>query len=121
MGQSFPKTSRLLKRTEFKFVLSSSVKAVDRLIVVLAQPSKQPQTRMGLIVSKKVGNAVVRNATKRRLREAFRRKKDNFREFDVVVIARHTAAGSSQAQIANSLERCLSKIERKIHVQSPTA
>lgn len=114
MNFDFPKSFRLLKRTEFKTALSHGVKVVDRFLVVIGEKSDRPHPRMGIIVSKKVGNAVVRNQTKRRLREAFRHHKLQQANLDFVVIARHTAAGLSQVQMDLSFERCLSKLKRKI-------
>lgn len=52
-------------------------------------------TRLGVSVSKRVGNAVVRNAVKRRLREAFRKKKADLPAgFDIVCIASPYSAAS---------------------------
>jgi ribonuclease P protein component len=50
-------------------------------------------SRLGLTVSRKVGNAVVRNRVKRRVREWFRRTRSSFAgSWDIIVIARRDAA-----------------------------
>lgn len=68
------------------------------------------------MVSRKVGNAVVRNRVRRRLREALRAR---VRErgasaqgpagVDLVIIARPEAAGSSYAELRDSLDRALER------------
>ena len=61
-------------------------------LVVLHQKNGDGATRFGLTVSRKVGNAVVRNRVKRWLREAIRRVHGHrVRGVDVVFIARHGA------------------------------
>ncbi len=73
-------------------------------VVVRASGYEAPRTRMGLAVSRKVGNAVARNHVKRRVREWFRRGHDGFPEGeDLVVIARRGAADRSAAEIADEL------------------
>lgn len=66
--------------------------------------------RLGMVVSRKVGNAVARNRVKRLLREAFRATDSLFREgLDVVVIARSTRAdwtlGDVMAEWAGAEDR----------------
>jgi ribonuclease P protein component len=61
--------------------------------MMLFVPSGAERTRVGLTVSRKVGNAVVRNRVKRRLREAIRRQAEIIPSgFDVVIIAHPQAA-----------------------------
>ena len=76
--------------------------------MVLHKPGREPHTRFGLVVSKKVGNAVVRNRVKRWLREAVRRA-DRSRPLDVVIIARSSAATAGlealRAEVTSALER----------------
>lgn len=68
-----PSIGKLRKRAEFLHVAAKGGKAAARAVVVqaLARPDAE-QLRLGFTVTKKVGNAVVRNRTRRRLREAVR-------------------------------------------------
>jgi ribonuclease P protein component len=68
-----PKPGRLKRRPEFLRVASSGKKAAVGGVVLqaLTRPDDEP-ARLGFTVTKKVGNAVVRNRTRRRLKEAAR-------------------------------------------------
>lgn len=61
------------------------------VVVASARTSQCP--RLGITVSRRVGNAVVRNRVKRHVREWFRRARPGLQpDLDVVVIARREAA-----------------------------
>lgn len=62
---------------------------------------------MGLAVSKKVGNAPVRNVTKRRLRDVFRHLADDVGGVDVMVLAKPSIAGRSRAELEDEVRRLL--------------
>lgn len=66
-------------------------KTVTNTLVMIAVPSQGPASRIGFIVSKKVGGAVTRNRVRRRLRELFRQLPARPVGMDIVVIARHSA------------------------------
>ena len=65
---AFKRDSIIKKRTDFQRIQSSQ-SFKGRYVVVCSQMSENPRLRVGFTVSKKVGNAVVRNRCKRRLRE----------------------------------------------------
>ncbi len=74
---------------DFRRVFASGGKAADNVLVVFALTSETGHTRLGLSVSRKVGNAVRRNRWKRVLREAFRLSRPQLPEgVDLVVIPR---------------------------------
>jgi len=60
---------------------------------------KEGDARFGLAVSRKVGNAVIRNRVKRWLREAIRRQHHGLSGVDVVFIARSHAAEAGYATL----------------------
>ena len=70
--------------------------------------------RIGLTVSRKVGNAVVRNRVKRRIREWFRRSRAAVPAgTETVVIARASAARISYAELAAELQRLVAAGARR--------
>lgn len=74
--------------------------------MVLSAPTSTGPSRLGVTVSRKVGNAVVRNAVKRRIREWFRRSgRERCEGLDLVVIARAAAAGLDGNATFSELDR----------------
>ena len=82
------------------------------------KPTQLGYVCVGIVVSKKVGNAVVRNRVRRRLREALRALLSektfafSFKgqpSFDMVIITRPEAAGADYWQLKGALERALKK------------
>jgi ribonuclease P protein component len=90
--QRFPKRLRLLSRIDFRAVYNDHTTAGDAMIRLLGRLSDSPDSRLGLSVSRKVGNAVCRNRWKRLLREAFRLSREKLPEgLDFIVIPREGA------------------------------
>lgn len=72
----------------------------------------QPEARAGFVVSKAVGNAVVRNRVKRRLRHLVRARLASLPESaDLVVRALPAAAAASGPELASDLDRCLRRVQ----------
>jgi len=66
--------------------------------------SKNPENRLGITVSTKVGCAVVRNRVRRRIREAYRINEARFKDsLDIVIVARVRAASVSYSEIEKNL------------------
>lgn len=106
----YPSSARLHNRAEFDAVFQAGSKGVDRYFVCYVVRREQQGSRLGTVVSRKVGGAVVRNRVKRYIREFFRRHRGSILEpVDVVVVARYTSADASYAACAESLERALKR------------
>lgn len=93
----FPKTSRLLNSRDFRKVREKGKSSQGRLLRlgVLKESDPKP-TRIGLVTSKRVGGAVDRNKTRRRLREMIRAVLPTIAPgLDIVVVAKSHAASAS--------------------------
>jgi ribonuclease P protein component len=90
----FARADRLLHSREFQHVTRQGRRAAsDAFVVLVSIDSTGGQPRLGVTVSRRVGNAVVRNRVKRRIREWFRRERQGLPVgAEVVVIARARAA-----------------------------
>lgn len=111
MGFEFPRSSRLRKRRDFLAVQSSGAVVHARHFVLLVMPGGAG--RVGITVSKKIGNAVTRNRVKRLVREAVRQWGEGSwapADRDVVVVARRSAASASLVEVARDLERHRPKV-----------
>jgi ribonuclease P protein component len=111
-GQA-PLPSRLKRRAEFLRVASQGRKAVVHSLVLqaLVRPDNAP-ARIGFTVTKKVGNAVVRNRTRRRLKEAARLllRTRAVVGVDLVVIGRDMTRGRPFEDLIGDLDRALTKV-----------
>ena len=78
-----------------------------------AHPEKTKMNRLGLTVSKKIGNAVKRNRVKRILREGYRTviSENSLKTgFLIVIVAREKAVGMKSGEIAKELYAAFKKL-----------
>ena len=109
---------RLTDSPEFERVYRQGTAYRGKLISVHAFPNEHGTPRLGLSVSRKVGNAVTRNAVRRRLREVFQSCVSGLSEnLDLVVSARPAAAEATfeelQEEFCKSLGRIGGPVEPK--------
>ncbi|MGA9056732.1 MAG: ribonuclease P protein component [Terriglobia bacterium] len=71
-SQAFPKSFRLLRRGDFRRVYDEGHRRSAPLCTVFIRPNGLLQSRFGVTTPARLGNAVLRNRLKRRLREVFR-------------------------------------------------
>jgi ribonuclease P protein component len=86
MNQKFPKSSRLLAKADFDALKDKSIVFKFKDIRFIAKKNVGPSARLGLAVSRRVGNAVVRNRIKRLAREEFRKNKISGLGVDLLII-----------------------------------
>lgn len=88
----FPPSERIRKRREFRAVQNTGRRVTTAHFVLLLsarESEAEGRPRLGIVASRKVGTAVVRNRAKRLVREAFRTVRDLFAPgIDLVVIVR---------------------------------
>ncbi len=106
------KGMRLRRRPEFVAVQSAGRKIHGKLFMamVVANRAEAPVGRVGLTVTKRIGNAVTRNRIKRRAREWLRRNGWVPSGCDVVLVAKDAAASASSADVALDLSRLVGRV-----------
>ena len=84
----------LRNNQEFQMVYNEGKSKSNKYLVLYYRKNDLEYNRLGISVSKKVGNSVVRHRTTRLIRESYRLNQDNLKTgYDMVVIARQTAKG----------------------------
>lgn len=94
----------LKKNRDFQNVYNKGVSFGNKYLVMYVRDNQTERNRLGISVSKKVGNSVVRHRLIRLIRESYRLQEERFRcGKDIVVIARVSAKGKSYNEIESAL------------------
>ena len=119
VDQSFPKSARIHSSLEFDELFRSGKVLADGSLVMHAQLSNG-RGRIGISISKRVGNAPTRNYWKRLIREAYRRQFQRvvaLSKLDIVVRPRRGAVAQYSA-IERSLANLATRLEKQLQKQS---
>lgn len=103
------KAYRVKKEADFQKVFHQGKSVANRqfVIYVLDKP-EQAHFRVGISVGKKIGNAVARNAVKRKIRQSLHELEYELKEEkDFLVIARKPTAAMTTEQVKSSLRHVL--------------
>ena len=94
----------LKKNKDFSKVYNNGKSFANRYLVMYVLENHTPNNRLGISVSKKVGNSVIRHHITRLIRESYRLQEDMFNSgLDIVFIARSNAKNASYHEIASAL------------------
>ena len=94
----------LKKNRDFQKVYRHGTSYANRFLVMYVLDNKSDKNRLGISVSKKVGNSVVRHRITRLIRESYRLQEERFRcGYDIVVIARIGAKGKGYKDIVSAM------------------
>ncbi len=112
----------LKKSKDFAAVYRSHRSRADRSMVMYVMKNGTDRNRLGISVSKKVGNSVVRHHLTRLVREAYRLNEEQFlRGYDIVVIARKGSADIDFHTVQDSLLKLASASGIRVKAQESGA
>ena len=101
---------------QFQFVYTNGRSFVNKYFVMYIKENGLDHNRLGISVSKKVGNSVVRHRITRLIRETYRLHESVFNSgLDIVVVARKAASGIGYFEAEKSILH-LAKLHQIIKV-----
>ena len=112
-GFSFCYQEKLHKQKDFNKVIKNGKKVTNNFvnIFILKRNDEDSIRRIGLITSRKVGNAVERNLAKRRLREIFRTNKHKLTPgLDIIFILKPEIRLTGYSELKKTILDCLKKV-----------
>ena len=113
MRRYFKKADRLLKRSEYLKLAQHGRRTENRFFIAVFHPDQNGHTRLGITVTKRVGNAVTRNRIKRQVREYFRLNRDQIRGcWRINIIAKVSSAAGESTEIRAALKNLTDRISR---------
>mgnify|MGYP003304668238 CR=1 FL=1 len=94
----------LKKNHQFQFVYKNGKSYANKYLVMYIKANGTERNRIGISVSKKVGNSVVRHRVTRLVRESYRLHEAVFNSgLDIVIVARSSAASVGYNEIESAL------------------
>jgi ribonuclease P protein component len=114
-----PKNEIMKRQEEFRLTLKTGSRWKGPCVLFCFQKSKE--RRVAFTVPKKVGKAHIRNRIRRRLREIYRRKRQEIGNFSIIFMARPTARNADYAQLSEEFENFLAqnKLEKESFSEYP--
>jgi len=116
MSLTFRRAVRLRSRGEFDLVQRNGRRVSSRCLTLVGRPNALTCDRLGIIASRRIGGAVIRNRAKRRLREVFRQQQPDLagargeRTLDLVAIARRDLVEVPLAVVESEFTAALRKL-----------
>lgn len=97
-------SEHLKKNHQFRFVYQNGRSYANKYLVMYVKENGMDKNRIGISVSKKVGNSVVRHRVTRLIRESYRLHENIFNSgLDIVIVARPSAAAVGFEEVESAL------------------
>jgi len=108
---SFPRTDRLTSRRQFTGVYGRGRRVRGSVVTVFGLENRLGRCRVGLTVTRKLGNAVVRNRIKRILREIYRVNQLSLTgSLDLVINAHASIRDRTRQEIERDVVQCVARL-----------
>ena len=102
-GEKMRNVNSLKNSRQFAAVYQNGKSKANKYLVMYVLPNDHNEIRIGISVSKKVGNSIVRHRLTRLIRETYRLHREELADgYDIVVIARNSAKDKSYQQIESA-------------------
>jgi ribonuclease P protein component len=103
MNERFPKSRVLRRRDDIDGLFKRGRRVNGHCVILSYQATDDPDFRVAISCGRGIGNAVVRNRWKRRIREIVRRSASAWTGFDVLIIVRRSIIEKSFPQVRDEL------------------
>lgn len=107
------KEYRIKKNEEFQTIIRKKQSVANKKFVIYYKDNEE-HLRVGISVSKKLGNAVVRNKTKRQVRMMVQQVFDKTKKRDFIIIVRNKYLFDSFENNQNDLKYLYNKINKRM-------
>ena len=105
-----PDLLKLRRRAEFTEVYERGMRLRGRFMTCFALPNGLDAPRLGIAASRKIGNAVMRNRAKRRVRELFRANKP-LKSIDIVFVPRRELVSAAWSDLEADYRAALQRLK----------
>ena len=111
--ETLSKRERIRKRSDFWKIFKSAEKKDAQICKIYYVENERKETRLAVVVSRRIGNAVERNRIKRKIREIYRKKKDLFSGRDWIIIPKNAIKCLDYWQLEEYLLNVIKGIESR--------
>lgn len=108
------KDRRINQGWQYSFIYRNGRRVTGKYLILFVNSNQIQGNRFGIVTSKRIGNAVVRNRAKRLIREVIRKNMTGLPQgYDLVIVARHNINGAAYEQIDREFLRLIRKAVSK--------
>ena len=105
-------TLSITRNTLFKHLYAKGKNSSNNELALYILKSTASVNRLGITVSTKLGNAVIRNRTKRRIKEAYRKIENLLPgSYNLVIVARYGAINKKSSDLERTIIKLLKKTD----------